>query len=318
MTISSLFASQERLFAQYLVNTSFNDEIHAEYRCPGADQDQLLDAYFTPAESDKEIQELESEELKRRRVVHFTSLARRQPLPREELKAAEEQQVESKEKVFQLVHGPVVDRVEKTAHPVSVDYGNFWGQSRFQITNKSTGYYLLEGWLVVSIPESQKEDPLELKDGSETTTVVYKFDGAQDPVSNKISGYVQSWFDRQSEKLWSAFTASVVGSALFSLTVIALGHTDHFAGQLFSRTLVIGAVAMLAMVLYLGVRLYKLHLFKEKMLFIDNLGCWVQQVRLSIGDYPELCIGAPHIDKFFSPKNQRVIRDIRADTTIKV
>ena len=53
MTISSPFASHERLFAEYLVQHPFNDEIHAEYRCPEVDQDHILEAYFTPQELER-------------------------------------------------------------------------------------------------------------------------------------------------------------------------------------------------------------------------------------------------------------------------
>jgi hypothetical protein len=321
MAISSLFTFPERLFAKYLVEHPFNDEIHAEYRCPGVNQDYVRTAYFT-LEDDKEIQELDINQLREKRVARFDKglvLPKAPVLSTAEVQADVDshqlKQVKNEKKVYYIVHGPLVDKVEKTAHRVSVKYGNLVGQSHFQITKKSTGYHLIEGWLVVSIPAKiEEKEPFEFNDEIEIT-VVHQFNEDIDPVSSKISGYVQSWFNLQSEKLWIAFTASVVGSALFSLTVIALGHPDHFAGRLFSRTLVIGAVSMLAMVLYSGVKLYKLLLFKEKMLFIDNLGDWVQQVRLSICNYPELCINASHLDRFFTPKNQQAIRAIRERAT---
>src|ERR1700733_4467286 len=62
MSILSLFASQEKLFAQYLAGATFNEEIHAEYRCPGRDQDQVRESYFTHPDKVPKNQKLSSDQ----------------------------------------------------------------------------------------------------------------------------------------------------------------------------------------------------------------------------------------------------------------
>lgn len=300
MSIGSLFTSHEQLFASWMMHHVFNNEIHTELRFSQQSAYEVQEAYFTVPEPLDPVKGLPVEDLREKRVIYFTSGADGpfvvvQDCPdKKKIKHAPK-----KKQVYQIVHGNVVEKVEKLIHPEIAKYGNLWSHSKFKISDKATGYYLVEGWLVVSIPEKKEEKKFAMEHGDEIT-VTYKFEGAEDPIAARISAYLRRWFAYHREKLWIVFATCLSSAVVLSLSALALGNSDNLYSTLFSKALLIGAIAMKAMVLYTGIKLYKLHDLENTMLgSIHNLGHWVQQIRHFATSYPALSGGAP-IAQFFT------------------
>jgi hypothetical protein len=129
--------------------------------------------------------------------------------------------------------------------------------------------------------------------------------------------YLQRWFAFHKERLWIVFATCLSSAVLFSLTALALGNSDNFYSALFSKALLIGAIAMKAMILYTGIKLFKLQDLEDTTLArIHNLGDWVQQVRISACAYPTL-LGDARIARFFTPKEHlSILYVIDEDTSI--
>jgi hypothetical protein len=337
MSILSIFTSHEKLFAAWMMHYKFNQEIKAEPCFPEENQDEVQESYYTVAESSPTPVKLSEEEKEairkvwlRRMGMHlvgsekeeerkkklglsehsvtldFANVTRTNGGPRQD------KYVPKQKPTYQIVHGPAIQTVEKKAFLESVKYGNFWGRTCFTATEKQTGYFLLNGWLVVSVPKIIKVKPFEFYDGNETITVVHQYDenlvGEDlDPVARKIAGHIKEWFNWQTEKLLIVAKASLAGATLFSVILSALGKPDHLAGELFGLALAISGIATYAMAFYSSVKLYQLHCFKDKMNSIQNLGDWVQHVRRSVINYPDLFERALNIYKFFTSGEQVLI-----------
>jgi hypothetical protein len=320
MSIRSLFTSHEELLAHWMMHLPFNDQIHAELRFPKEDSTKVQNAYFTPPEElgpPVELTEHQRKEVATKRLIRFADA------PAEPLNEVVEGPMRNKVKrlskktpFYQIVHREIVEKVEKLIFPKHAKYGNFWGRSHYKISDKSTDFYLIEGWLVVFIPEKKEEKKFEMEHGEEIS-VIHKFEGAEDPIGTRLSLYLQSWFAFHKEKLWIVFATCLSSTMVLSLTALALANSHNFYSTLFSRALLIGAIAMKTMVLYTGIKLYKLHHLEYTTLGrIHNLGDWVQQVRMSAGAYPTLSADA-RIGRFFTQKELLSIMGLmRKDTTI--
>ncbi len=411
MCIRSIFTSNEKLFAEWMMHLEFNKKIQAEPRFPGVNQDFVRHNYFTIPKSspirspsdagkmlirkirvknfstdEKELikticlddssnaqkelmlrgllanclreqarlqgKQISDEEVVEKLDVLFNDFSREEKevifeqllacfsiegtryskeasligCTKEEFKIMKEKvikrleaglrgepiseslgDVPKQQPIYQIVHGPVVQKVEKKSAVENVKYGDFWGQTRFTVTKKRTGYFLVEGWLVVSVPEKIKDRPFEINKEDEIT-VVHKLDESFGSVaSSKINGYIQEWFSCEIEKLSIVSAASFSGATLFSALVPTLAKSDNLAGQLLALALVTSCVAMAAMVIYSGVKLYNLYCLKEKMDYIQNLGDWVSQIRYSALEYPDLSNKAHSIQNFFTPQEQKAI-----------
>jgi|GEM_PF-1970732 len=320
--MTTIFTSYEKLFATWIMHHQLNDAIEVTNRFPGCDQEQVARSYYTSPEEMSPPKELPIEELRNKRVAHFKKLREGQVtyfLSEQSSQPTngkvddtnqQAQQKEQPEPIYDFVHGLEVQAVEKNTAAEEVKYGNFWGRTYFVTTTKQTGYFLVDGWLVVSVPkEEANEEPFELNSGGEIT-VCHKFDGAENAVSNKVMITVQTWFTRQREKLFSALIVSFGTALLLSLSVIALHNQPMFAADLLSRIFLVASFAMQSLCLYVGFQLSRLYQLEEKMSGMNDLGHWVKTVRVFTGIYPKLSSGAP-IDKFFTPTEQLFLNQYR-------
>ena len=332
MGIRSIFTSHEKLFAEWMMQHEFNQEIQAEPRfSEEKNQNLVMESYYTISKKSPSVIPTinENEAIRQARLTGFNiSAPTEKELAREEARKSKlglssqsinldlndinngaRRQVElvPKKKFISTslipVHGQVVETVEKTSSVKDVQYGDFWGRTNFAKTEKKhTGYFLIDGWLVVSVPEKIKERLYEINDDIDITVAI-KYDEGLDPVASKIAGYIKDWFQHQREQLATVSAACIAGSALFSVLVRYFGDIDSLPGMLLGLSLVISSIAMYAMVFYSGVKLYQLYGFREKMNSVKNLGDWVKQVRCFARDYPGLgTSGLPDIDKFLTPK----------------
>jgi hypothetical protein len=330
MGIRSIFTSHEKLFAEWMIQHEFNQEIQAEPRFTDEkDLNMIMESYYTPPEKSPSVIPTidEKETIRQVRLAHLNIPLKneKEALRKETLDLSRDQSsgldditktarsVAQHDKLVSMQkpnspipeHGPVVQAVEKKSSPENVNYGNFWGRSYFTATVKQTGYFLVDGWLVVSVPEKIKERAYEINDDVDIT-VTLKLNEGLDPIVSKITGYIKDWFQQQREQLSTVSAASIAGSVLFSVLVRYFGNIDSLPGVLLGRSLVIGSIAMYAMVFYSAVKLYQLNGFKDKMNSVKNLGDWVKQVRRFGLDYPELATsGRSDIDKFLTPKEIR-------------
>lgn len=192
-------------------------------------------------------------------------------------------------------------------------YGNFWGRTCFTvIEKKQTGFFLVDGWLVVSVPENKKDNFYEINDDIDIT-IALKLDEGPDPVASKIARYIQDWLMQQKEKLSIVSAASVAGATFFSV-LAPRGKIDDLAGFVLTTC----CIAMYAMVFYSGLKLYQLHCFRDKLNSIKNLGDWVQQIRRSACAYPDLFRGVSilKVEKFFTTREQVIISK-NSDTSVR-
>ncbi|HEX4839014.1 MAG TPA: hypothetical protein VFU89_01075 [Rhabdochlamydiaceae bacterium] len=330
--MTTIFTSYEKLFATWIMHHQLNDAIEVTDRFPKCDQDHVFENYYTIPEEmlpPKEIDEDELVKLCQKRVTYFkndqilkraqegkSDLIRQVQLSDDESSVPSgssnddtNQQVQQKEQpepIYDFVHGLEVQAVEKNTAAEMVKYGNFWGRTHFVTTAKQTGYFLVDGWLVVSVPtEETNEEPLELN-FDDTITIHHKFDIAENSVSNKVRTTVQTWFARQREKLFSALIVSFGTALLLSLSVIALHNRPMFAADLLSRIFLVASFAMQSLCLYVGFQLFRLYQLEETTSGMNDLGHWVKTVRVFAGIYPKLSSGAP-IDKFFTPVEQQFL-----------
>jgi hypothetical protein len=319
MSIQSLFTSHEKLFNEWLMHHEFNNQIQAEPRFSGYNQDDVYESYYTIPKETPPVKGPLPAELRKIWGDRFNekgipiSVA-----PNVKMDGAGQPIIQDPEAkpIYRILHGPEVQAVEKKDSPVVVKYGNFCGRTYFTVTNRLTDYFLVDGWLVVSIPENQDEKAFKIDSDTEIT-VVHKFDGAKDPVSSEIAKKVQNWFAWHRSKLLNVFMITFSASVMLSLSVIALGTQHHLAGKLLSRALLVSSIAMQGMFLYVGYKYYRIYLLEEKMSSIKNLGHWVKQIRQSVVYYPVSSIGAP-IDKFFPPKELFGLIYLREHTDISI
>lgn len=311
MAIRSLFTSNERLFAEWIVHHKFNEEIQAE-------------PFF--------LEESANIKLPTEKEKEFMAKARLKLLEGKKREAEKEPDVSlsdgsssgfacvnigkivhKRNFTYKLEHCPVIQNVEKQNTATNKLYGDVWLKSHFQMTEKKTGSFLVDSWLVVSLPKKVKEEsPFiinhdEINDeiyGSTEFSVTYRLDDNLDPVESKIAGYIKSWFESQSEKLLIASKTCAAGATLFTVVVSILGKSKHLADGLFGIALVISCIAMYAMSFYSGVKLYQLSYFKEEIDSGKNLGNWVQRVRSSANAYPDLVPFGSNVSKFFTPEER--------------
>ena len=321
MTISSLFASHENLFAKWMMHHKFNDEIQEEPRFPQSNQDDVWESYYTISQTLPPVEELPIEELRKRRVDRINGITISEAPAMDgtgrPVSQRQSRRVQKSEPVYQIVHGPDIQKVEKKDSSELVKYGNFWGQTRFVTTDKQTGHFLVDGWLVVSVPEHPDVKEFEFNSDTEIT-VFHKFDEAeQDPVSNEIAKTVHHWFTWQNTKLSNLLMMSFGAAVMLSLSVIALGNQHHLAGKLLTRAFLASAIAMQSLALYAGIKLYQLQHLQEKMSLIRDIGHWVLQIRQFAPHYPVSSIGAP-IDKFFTPREIFGLNYLRKNTDVSI
>jgi hypothetical protein len=316
MSIRSIFTSHEKLFAEWMMHHAFNQEIQSEPRFSGYDQDNVRKSYYTIPDESPPLR-YPSKEVKAKIGEYYSkeAILKRQeagsqvePISESDESSSEyEKAVPKPRSVFQIVDSPLVQAVEKKTSAQFEKYSNFWGMTCFAIAEKHTGYFLVDGWLVVSIPTVEKENPYEVNDDIDITVAV-KYDEGPDPVANRISAYILSWFAFQSVKLLIVFTTCLVGAAVFVMTGFALGNNSHLVGQLTSRAFLIGSIAMQAMVFYSGIKLYRLLYFTDKMNSIKNLGDWVLQIRKSAKTYPDQIVESfDRSGQFFTEGEQATI-----------
>jgi hypothetical protein len=325
---------------------AFNQEIQAEPRFPEIYQDKVRDSYYTPLEKSLVVKpsEREKEALRQKWLAdrNMPLETEKEALRKEKLGLSRDQSigfndvtrnasfvaqydklVSMQKSISQTPeHGPVVQTVEKKSSPDDVKYGNFWGRTCFTATGKKqTGYFLIDGWLVVSLPKDLKENRYEINDDTDITVTV-KLDEGPDPVATKIALYIQDWLMQKNGKLLTVSGASVAGATFFSMLAPRdLDVNANLAVQLVGLAFVVGCIAMYAMVFYSGVKLYQLHCFRDKMHSIRNLGDWVVQIRRSAVDYPDLFVKAPSCigEKFFTSDERSAVTDIdrmNADTSV--
>ena len=313
MTISSLFTSHEKLFVDWMMHHKFNDEIQAEPRFPQSNQDTVWESYYTISQPLPPLKELPIEVLRQKRLDRIAGvLISEAP----EMDGTGRPVRRAKKQKYQIVHGPLIQTVEKKSAAELVKYGNFWGRTHFIETQKQTGYFLVDGWLVVSVPENPDEREFEFNSDTEIT-VVHKFDGAQDPVSSEIAKTVNAWFKWQNNKLSKLFMMSLGAAAMLSLSVIALGNQQHLAGKLLSRAFLVTSLVMQSLVLFAGYKFYQLNRLEESMSSIKDLGNWVHCIRYCAVIYPASSIDAP-IDKFFTPREISGLEHLRQNTDTSI
>ena len=342
MTIRALFTSHEKVFEEWMLDHKFNQEIEVEPRFPKVNQDEVQDSYFTVPKESPLPRCPKGEELKTIRSKRSFYYSKEEFEKREKALSHHEERIPSstsdsisthqrmdsaaesgsdegpweyqyvrKNIRYHIVHGPVVQKVEKKSSIESVQYGNFWGRTYFAVTKKQTGYFLVSGWLVVSVPKKIiEEEPFEVNDGDEIT-VIHKFDEGfdvdSDPVASKIVTYIEQWFDYQRGKFWIVGGTSFVGALASAVIIPLLGAIDHWAGVWFRLALIITDIALCAMGFYTCVKLYQLYCFQDKMRSINNLGNWVGQVRHFVFEDPDLFAQASRIHKFFTSREQEAL-----------
>jgi hypothetical protein len=183
-------------------------------------------------------------------------------------------------------HQAVKNQIQNVKKLPSGENGH--GKICFKVAKKLTGYFLVENCLVVSADRGVFK----------VKTVASKAAEELEEDASKIVEKVQDWFDNQRKKLVIASKTSLAVLALFSL----MGKLSSDSQPLVATALPIGCIAMCAMNVYLSVRLYQLHSFKDELNSIENLGDWVWKIRLYAREYPDLRANAPnHIHKFFTP-----------------
>jgi hypothetical protein len=313
---TAYFTSHEKLFAEWMMQHEFNQEIQAEPRFPGCDQYEVTKGYYTTPDKPSPVRYPSKEEkIKIGEYYSKEAILKRQEagsqvkptLESDESSSEYHEAIPMKTRAFKIVHGPMVQAVEKKSSAIFEKYGDFWGMTRFAVAEKHTGYFLVDGWLVVSIPEVEKDNPFEVNDDIDIT-VALKYDEGPDPVASKISAYMLSWFAFQGAKVLIVFTISLVGAVIFVMTGFALGNSSHLVGQLTSRAFLIGSIAMQAMVFYSGIKLYRLLYFTNKMSSIKNLGDWVLQIRHSAKAYPDQIIESfDRSGQFFTESERETI-----------
>jgi hypothetical protein len=303
MSIRSLFTSHERLLAEWMMNHEFNREIQAKHRFPNRNQEEVKKSYYTlPKESQVRVPSREEKEaIYKRTLAHLGG----KEIPEFEVPRAED--VPEQKPVYQYAHGGRVEHVEKKSSLQNVNYGDFWGRTYFTDTKKQTGYFLVDGWLVVSAAQKVEDKPYEVNSGDEIT-IVHKFDQELDAVPSKMVRYIQSWFHHQGTNLTFAAQASFAGSAVFSAITAKMYISDR--AELPELVLVIGCIAMYALTAWICCKQYQLHYLKGKMDEIQNLGHWVAQMRVFKAIYPDLLV-SPHAAKFFVSKDQRASNPIK-------
>lgn len=324
--MTAIFTSYEKLFATWMMHHQLNDAIEVEPRFPGSDQERVARSYYTSPEEVPPPKELSIEELRKKRLAHLNKPYKRettyflsgqssQPTNGNvDGTTLQVQQKEQPEPIYRIIHGLEVQAVEKNTAAEVVKYGNFSGRTYFATTTKQTGYFLVDGWLVVSVPkEEANEEPFELN-SDDVITIHHKFDGAENSVSHEVMITVQTWFVRQSEKLFSALIVSFGAALLLSLSVIALHNQTMFAAGVLSRIFLVASFAMQSLCLYVGFQFSRLYQLKEEMSGVNDLGHWVEKVRFFAGNYPALSSGAP-IDKFFTPGEQLFLNQYRIQAT---
>ncbi|HEX2580308.1 MAG TPA: hypothetical protein VHK67_07900 [Rhabdochlamydiaceae bacterium] len=338
--MTTIFTSYEKLFASWIMHHKLNDVIEAEPRFPKCDQDLVCDSYYTIPKkmpAPKKLDDNELVKLCQRRVAFYknnqifqrkeskvdNTIRQAQPSPGDRTETnngnvddttQQVQQKEQPEPIYSFVNGLEVQAIEKSSVAEEVKYGDFWGRTYFVTTTQQTGYFLIDGWLVVSIPkEETNEEPFEL-DSDDTMTIYHKFDVAEDPVSDAVMSKVHTWFGLQREKLSEALKVSFGIAFLQLLSVIALSNQPMVAAHVLSRVFLVASFAMQSLSLYIGFQLYRLYQLEEKMSGVNNLGDWVKTVRVCAGKYPKLSEEAP-IDKFFTPREQQFLNHHRIQAT---
>lgn len=314
--MTTIFTSYEKLFATWMMHHDLNHRIEVEPRFPGCDQTQVMRSYYTVPEEVPAPKELPVEELRKRRVARFVGASSLQLAIANVNTGQKDKTVQKPKPIYVLIHGPQVQRVEKITDAEEVKYGHFWGRTHFAATTKQTGYFLVDGWLVASIPKEVDEEKFEFNSEAEIT-VRHKMDGAEDPVSSEIIQTVNTWFVRHHRKLSTALTFSLGAALVLSVSVIALRGQPHLIAKLLSRILLVASFAMQSLCLYAGFQLYQLNQLQGKMNSIFDLGHWVCYVRFFAWAYPAASIGAPINDLFHPIELQNLNHMRNIDRSIR-
>jgi len=309
MSIRSLFNSQEKLFAEWMMGHEFNHNIQAELRFSGCNPDSVKDHYYTIPREGPPIEQLSIRKLREKRLKYFDKSPKAEEVKKDGMdRPRPESQKQSP--VYQLVHGPVIQKIEKNNALEVVRYGNFCGRTHFKVTKKQTGYFLVDGWVVVSVPKIPDEK--EFKFSGSQLTVVHQFQGVDDPVSAEIQKKVSDWFSRQRIKLAAVCLLSFGAAVMVTHSLTVFNDQAHLNGGLLLRAVLVSSIAMQALGLCSGIKLVQLYFLEEKMALSD-LGQWVYRIQRFAEDYPSLPIG-DQIRKFFTPKALNWLDFLRKNT----
>lgn len=198
--------------------------------------------------------------------------------------------------------------------------------SQFKESSIPTPYYLINGWLVVSTIDptlsAEPPAPLAFKDGDET--VVYQMINDAEPPPpdakqrQEIKKSIDAWHKIQIRKMWVVMFTSLIGAMIFgTVGIISFKPNAPFLDNIAARVIRCIALAFGYLSIAAGVAIYRIHSLHERVMGIDNLGKWVQQLRTFVGKYPLLVDKYSHTQRFLTPKEQKWVQVENAKTSIK-
>jgi hypothetical protein len=204
-------------------------------------------------------------------------------------------------------------------HPKFTLFNGLQTVSQFEESSTPTPYYLINRWLVVSTMDpvllNDVPSALAFKDGDET--VIYQVVNDAEPAfpdarqRKEIRKSIAVWNKIQIKKMWALMLTSLVGAVLFGgVGIIALKPNTNtpFLAFVAARALRCIALAFGYLALAAGTAIFRLHSLHEKVMGIDNLGKWVNQLRIFVGNYPLLADKYPPIERFLTPQEKVRVR----------
>lgn len=155
--------------------------------------------------------------------------------------------------------------------------------------------------------------PVEFKDGDET--VVYQLVNEEEPpppdakLRKEIKKSIHTWNKIQLNKMWAVMLTSLVGAVMFGVVgIITFKHNALFLEKVAGRVVRCVALALGFLSIAAGVAIFRLHSLYERVMGIDDLGKWVKQMRIFVGNYPFLAYKYPPTQKFLTPKEKEWVQ----------